>query len=76
MYNQIPRCLCELFVKPNRICKDIQFRDKLGNKTLKNLFLSKILNLYNGLKPEMKLLTPIKFRYKLSNIMPHDGFPN
>ena len=53
MYNAVPKCLNDLFIKPYRACKNIQFRDKLNNKTTKNLFLSKILDLYNGLKPEM-----------------------
>ena len=70
-----PDTILSLFILPNRQAKNIVPRVKFTNKNSKNLFIYNILELYNGLKLDLKLLEPRKFKVKLRKALGYYGIP-
>ena len=73
LFSKRPPQLYDLFKLPNRKAKDILPVEKLKCKATKNFFMYKAITLYNGLKPELKELPPIKFKVKLKKVLGYEG---
>ena len=75
-YTKRPGNIENLFIKPDRVVKKITMRDNFSNNVSKHMFMKKILDLYNEIKVEIRLLPPSKFKVKFKKLIPYEGLPH